>query len=305
VAEVQLRPEPEALALLIAPAFSTGRLALRVAAVLCTLAVLFWSAVTGLLWASESRLVFNAAMTRAYPQPLDPTLFTTVHFRNDAGIDLEAAILRAPGEDPYWVLFCPPSGRSIHNPRLQADLLQLRHFGYNVLAFDYRGFGATPGIPSEQGLYADARAAYDYITTAGGVPSARIVVAGRSLGSAVAVELARHVRVAGLVLLSPIDSVPLAASRLYPWAPVALLAANRFDSRSKVEQLRVPVLVVHAATDRLIPLSAARELFERIHAPKAMLETTGGHNRAGFAQPDDLERAMRVFWPDQSPPGRR
>jgi hypothetical protein len=57
-----------------------------------------------------------------------------------------------------------------------------------------------------------------------------IAPAGRSLGSAVAVELSRHVRIAGLVLFSPLDSVPLAASRLYPWAPLTLLATNRFDN---------------------------------------------------------------------------
>jgi alpha-beta hydrolase superfamily lysophospholipase len=113
----------------------------------------------------------------------------------------------------------------------------------------------------------------------------------------VAVELATRVTSAGLALFSPIDSVPLTAGRIYPWVPVQYLATNRFDSNAKVERIRVPMVVFHSAADRLIPLQAARDLFAKIKAPKRMIETMGGHNSAGFADPDALREAMWNFWP--------
>ena len=79
------------------------------------------------------------------------------------------------------------------------------------------------------------------------MPPQRIILAGRSLGSAVAVELATRVSPGGLLLFSAIDSVPATASRLYFWAPVGLLASQRFDSLAKAPRVMVPVLQVHSS----------------------------------------------------------
>jgi fermentation-respiration switch protein FrsA (DUF1100 family) len=99
------------------------------------------------------------------------------------------------------------------------------------------------------------------------------------------------------VLLSPIDSVPLVGARLYPWAPVGLLASNRFDSLSKIATVRVPVLVVHSRNDRFVPIAAGQSLYAAATGPKLMLETGGGHNSAGFSPVEELAGALRQFWP--------
>jgi pimeloyl-ACP methyl ester carboxylesterase len=204
-------------------------------------------------------------------------------------------VTTAPAERD-WIIYFQGNAGSLRRPRVQEQLRTLHGLGYDVLSFDYRGYGRSEGAPSEAGLYADALAAYRYLIEAG-VPPARVILAGQSLGSAVAVELATRVTSAGVALFSPIDSVPLTAGRIYPWVPVHYLATNRFDSTAKIERLRVPTVVFHSAADRLIPLQAARDLFARITAPKRMFETIGGHNGAGFSDPDTLRGALWTFWP--------
>lgn len=165
------------------------------------------------------------------------------------------------------------------------------------MVFDYRGFGRNPGIPSEAGLYEDALTAYRYLVEQLAVPPHRIVLAGRSLGSAVAVELATRVPSGGLLLLSAVDSVVATGSRLYFWAPVSLLASQRFDAIAKAPFVTVPVLEVHATDDAFVPLRAARALFDRFPARKVMLELSGGHNDVGFPIDESFRRALAAFWP--------
>jgi fermentation-respiration switch protein FrsA (DUF1100 family) len=271
------------------------KLLYRVAAGVALLCLLLWGASVGYLWLNEQRLVFRAEFSRRAGRVLDPA-FESRQIRTADGVTLDAVALRAAHADAaYWVIYFQGNAGSLRRPRVQQQLLTLRDLGYNVLSFDYRGYGRSGGIPTEAGLYEDGIAAHRSLTAAGIAP-ARIILAGQSLGSAVAVEVATRVASAGVALFSPIDSVPLTAGRVYPWVPAALLATNRFDSSSKVARLRQPMVVFHSANDRLIPLQAARDLFAKIGAPKLMIETGGGHNNAGFADPDALRAAFRRFW---------
>ena len=269
----------------------------RVLVALLVLIVALYVGAVGFLWANEARIVYRTSWTRAsspFAPPFRPfTLASADALRLDA-VTLEHG---SGVDDPYWIVYFNGAAGSIHRRRYREHLEQLHALGYNVFSFDYRGFGRNPGTPSEQGLYADASAAYRHLVDDRGVDPARIILAGRSLGSAVAVELATRVRSAGLVLLSPIDSVPAVGQRLYPWAPVALLASNRFDSLSRIPAIDVPVLVVHSLRDRFVPIDAGRALYAAATSRKLMLETGGGHNSAGFSPIDDLAQAMEAMWP--------
>ena len=276
-------------------AFRTRIVALRTLLVLAFVCGTTWTSAVGWLWANETRFVFRAWRSRVISPVAYPDL-TQLMTRD--GIRIDAVSFAGDGPDDYWILFCPPAAGTIHG-RLQSQLHALRDLGYNVFAFDYRGFGRNPGEPSESGLYEDALTAYRHLTEARGVPPTRIILAGRSLGSAVAVELATKVPSAGVILLSVLDSVPAAAERLYPWAPVRWLSSHRFESVAKAAQVRAPVLLVHAVNDRLIPLEAARSLFALFPGPKLMLESGGGHNRAGIGEAAFAD-ALNQFWPISS-----
>lgn len=256
---------------------------------------MMWSGSVACLWTNESRLIFQAGRSRSRLPAAEKGLFQLT--TND-GIRLDARAFAHDGGTPHWILFCPPAGRTIHGP-IRRHLKTLHGAGYNVLAFDYRGFGRNEGTPSEAGVYEDALTAYHHLTKNLGVPPERIILAGRSLGSAVAIELATRVPSAGLFLLSAIDSVPAAASRFYFWAPISLLATQRFDSIAKAPHIAIPVLQVHAPGDFLIPVDAARALFRQFPGRKVMLELPGGHNDAGFVD-DALLPALVKFWPNQT-----
>jgi fermentation-respiration switch protein FrsA (DUF1100 family) len=271
----------------------------RVLVALTVLVLVGWVGAVGLLWANESRFVYRTSWTRAWSNFDAP--FTPLRLASSDGLQLDAVTLEHPSdtrEDTrYWVLYFNGAAGSIYRSRYQAHLQQLHATGYNVMSFDYRGFGRNPGTPSEDGLYADAAAAFDYLTRTRGVDGGRVILAGRSLGSAVAVELATRVASAGVLLLSPIDSVPSVGARLYPWAPVRLLASNQFDSLAKIDRVKTPVLIVHALNDRFVPIDAGRSLYAKASGVKRMLETGGGHNSAGFSPFDELGAAMSEIWP--------
>jgi len=269
----------------------------RVIAALLTVVLALWVGAVGLLWSNEARLVYRASWTRSWSSSDGP--FTELRFPSTDGLELEGMTLgrSEPAERAYWILFFHGAGWSIHRRQQRIQLEQLHDLGYNVFAAEYRGFGRNNGTPTEAGLYADAASAYRHLTTSLGVRPDRVILAGRSLGSAVAVELATHVHAAGLILLSPIDSVPDTGARLYPWAPVRLLASNQFDALSRIDRVHVPVLIVHATNDRFVPLVVGRALYARATGLKAMLETAGGHNSAGFNPVSELGDALAHFWP--------
>jgi pimeloyl-ACP methyl ester carboxylesterase len=270
---------------------SRGPLALRTAVVGALVAVTLWSTSVTYLWINELHLV--------YRRPHLPRLLSgdgLVELRTTDGITLDAVSLVHESPARYWILFCAPSRGTIHGG-LRSELGRLQEAGYNVFAFDYRGYGRNPGTPSEAGLYEDALTAYRHMTRELDVEPQRIILAGRSLGSAVAVDLATRVPSAGLLLLSAIDSVPAVASRMYFWVPVRLLASQQFDSMAKAPRVSSPVLQVHATDDSMVPIRAARALFRLFPGRKAMLELSGSHSDVGFGEDDSLRRGLAHFWP--------
>jgi fermentation-respiration switch protein FrsA (DUF1100 family) len=273
------------------------RLASRIAGVVLFLGFAWIGAVLFLATA-QSSLLFMTGESREFTRPFDGAIFRQSAFSSADGLRLESVLL-IHDSDPNrrWILFYLPAGASIRVARIQEHLQELWTFGYNVLAFDYRGFGANSGTPTEEGLYADATAAYQSLTDVYGVSPSQIIVAGRSLGASVAVDLVTRLPTGGLVLFSPIDSVPAAAARLYPWAPVRLLARYHFDNTVKSKSIDVPLLFVYGSRDSYLPRADARALFQRFRGRKKIIETSGGHHHSGFIVPRELWQALDELWP--------
>ncbi|MFZ5877169.1 MAG: alpha/beta hydrolase [Nitrospirota bacterium] len=177
--------------------------------------------------------------------------------------------------------------------------------GLAVYAVDYRGYGRSHGAPAEQGLYRDARAAWADLTGALATAPERIVIAGRSLGSGPAVQLATEVRPAGLVLESPMTNIPEMARAVYPFLPVSLLVRSRFDNLRKIRDVACPVLVIHAEQDEIIPPSMGRRVFEAAHEPKQWASVPGGHNDFDDVSTDAYLAAWRTFLGSLPDPGTR
>jgi len=148
--------------------------------------------------------------------------------------------------------------------------------GVNVFLFDYRGYGRSRGRPSEQGTYLDAQAAYDWLVKKG-FAGKNIVVLGESLGGGVGSELALRAPTGALILISTFTSITDIGRELFPWLPVRLLASIKYDTCSKLPQLRVPVLVMHSREDKLIAFRHCQNNYAAANEPKLLWEIKGSH----------------------------
>jgi fermentation-respiration switch protein FrsA (DUF1100 family) len=173
------------------------------------------------------------------------------------------------------LLFCHGNGGNISHRLDRCSVLLAT--GVNVFAFDYRGYGRSRGRPSEEGTYRDAQAAYAWLRKKG-FPGTNIIAYGESLGGGVAAELAARETVGGLVLQSTFTSVTDMGAELFPWLPVRWLGRIRYDTRSKLPRLHVPVLVMHSPADTLIGFHHAKANFAAANEPKLFWEIQGDHN---------------------------
>lgn len=145
-----------------------------------------------------------------------------------------------------------------------------RYAGWSLLLVNYRGYGGSEGKPGEAALFADALQIYDYAQSR--AQGARVALMGRSLGSGVAVYLASQRPVAGVILVSPYDSVESVAQEIYPYLPIGLMLKHRFDSIARAPHIRVPLLCLVASADRVIPRPHSERLYAAWGGSKQWLE---------------------------------
>lgn len=192
------------------------------------------------------------------------------------------------------VLFCHGNAGNISH-RLQTVQFLLR-LGMNVLIFDYRGYGRSDGEPSEDNVYADAHTAYDWLVAVKRVDPTDLYLFGRSLGGAVAIDLAVQIECAGIIVESSFTSTADMGRQLYPFMPITLLVRYRFDAVSKIGQLDCPVLVAHAPDDEMIPYDMGLALFERATSEKMFVKLEGGHNDLAYLDNAKYVNALRGFF---------
>ncbi len=219
----------------------------------------------------------------------DTTLTATP---NDIGLDYESVTLTtadrlaisawfvpAP-EARATLLFCHGNAGNISD---RLDSIRIMHvLRLNVLIFDYRGFGQSQGAPDEQGTYADADAAWDYLVTVRKIAPQAILIFGRSLGSAVAAETAvRHPDAGGLILESGFTSIAEMGKKILPYLPIDLLVRYKYATSDKVGTIQMPKLIIHSPDDEVVPFQQGLELYQKAAISKTFLQIQGSHN-SGF-----------------------
>jgi uncharacterized protein len=249
---------------------------------LATVALLY-VALLVVLWLAESRLVYFPGAERTLtPARADLELGAErVEFVTADSVRLVGWVMPvAAASSASWLLICHGNAGNLSQFDRPVHYAGLHRLGLNLLAFDYRGYGESAGSASESGLYRDADAAYRYLREELKVPADRIIVFGHSLGSAVAIDLASRVPVAGLIVEGALSSVVQRGQELYPFVPVRWMARNRFSSIDKVSGITVPKLFLHARRDEVIPLAHGRKLFAAAREPKTFVELDGSHGDA-------------------------
>ena len=213
-------------------------------------------------------------LVQATPQSIGLT-FEQVTLNTDDQIKLEGWYL--PVDEPRATLlfFHGNAGNISH----RLDSLQIFHeLGLSVFIFDYRGYGNSQGRPTEAGIYRDAETAWRYLVETRRIPAQDILLFGRSLGGAVAAYLAEQYPAMGLVLESTFTSIPDMAAAHYPWLPTRLLARVHYNTRERLVNIHIPVMVIHSQEDEIIPYNQGRQLYSLAHEPKRFLELRGDHN---------------------------
>jgi fermentation-respiration switch protein FrsA (DUF1100 family) len=181
-----------------------------------------------------------------------------------------------------------------------ARLLQEK-LGVSVLVFDYRGYGRSDGTPSEEGILADARAARRWLAARTGLDERDLVLLGRSLGGAVAVDLAAADGARGLILENTFTSMTEVA-RAQAWRlPVGSVMHTRLDSLAKIGSYHGPLLQTHGDADRLVPFAMGKQLFAAANEPKRFVAVPGGGHNDGYS--DNYYRALDLFLGLLSPAG--
>ena len=239
-----------------------------------------YGALAAILYVFQPRFVYFPEMGRK--DSITPATlrlpFEEVRIATADGERLSGWFVPAPGARATVLFFHGNAGSIAHRVDWLPMFRQLR---LSALLFDYRGYGASTGAPTEAGTYADADAAWRYLTETRKIPAARIVLFGESLGGAVAAHLAARTQPAALVLHSAFTSAPDLASDIYPFLPARLLSRFRYATLEAVQATRCPLLVAHSPQDEIVPVAHGRRLFQAAAGPKQFLELAGSHNN-GF-----------------------
>jgi fermentation-respiration switch protein FrsA (DUF1100 family) len=237
----------------------------------------------------EPRLLFHPVRQYAATPSALGLPFEDVSLEAGDGVRLHGWLIPGEGKVLLTLLFFHGNAENIGGC---LDLAMLtRPAGYDLLLVDYRGYGESTGSPSEKGLYLDGRAAMAYLRSRRPDEARRIVVWGRSIGAAVAVDLAAADPSGpdGVILETPFTSVPALLHRgghriLYG---LSRFGTYRLDSASRIARVRAPLLVIHGTADEIAPFSLGRELFDLAPGRKEFVTIEGGGHNDLWAHHED------------------
>jgi len=221
-------------------------------------------------------------------------LFDDVNFQTIDGLTLHGWFV--PGGRRETILWCHGNAGNISH---RLDNMKILHdrIGIGMFIFDYRGYGRSQGQPSEAGTYLDAEAALSYLRSRPDIDQDAIVIFGRSLGGAVAVDLASKHPCLGLILESTFTSlvdlfeVPIDINDLR-----GRMAPIKYDSFSKIKRISVPLLMLHGNRDEVVPFESGCTLYKAANQPKQFCLIEGaGHNDTYIVGGQAYVDALRDF----------
>jgi fermentation-respiration switch protein FrsA (DUF1100 family) len=220
--------------------------------------------------------------------------FEDVFFPAADGTSLHGWYLPGEAGQPL-VVFCHGNAGNISH-RVD-NLRRLRELGLSAFIFDYRGYGQSAGKASEEGTYSDMRGALSWLQRKGW-PPAKMIYFGRSVGAAVALQLALEQPPAGLVLESPFTSLKAMGQHHYPllWLLAGWALDARYDNLTKIGQLKAPLLIFHGDRDVIVPQGMGQELFKQAPLPKQFYSIPrAGHNDTYDAGGEQYWQKWREF----------
>ena len=240
----------------------------------------------------EEKLIFHPN-PRLHQTPLDAGLaFDDVFFITRDGIRLNGWFVPYRGATTTLLWFHGNAGNISH--RLENIKLLHDKVNLNIFIFDYRGYGRSGGRVSEEGTYLDGEAAIEYLRKQHAVDAKKLILFGRSLGAAVAAEMATRINSLALILESPFASVREMAREIFPLLPIGPLLKTRYDIVEKIRRIKSPLLVLHGDGDEVVPFNQGKKVFDAAPQPKTFYRIAGaGHNDTYLVGGDPYFQALR------------
>ena len=269
-----------------------------------TILVLFfgYTVICAYLWTRQAHYIFRpqreVEKSPAILQLAFEEVYLSVADANGINERMHTWWIPAENKNGHVLLYLHGSALNIG-----ANVTHARRFhrlGFDVFLISYRGYGLSDGdFPSEEQVYTDAQAAWDYIVSSRQIDPSQIFIYGHSIGGAVAIDLAvRHPDAAGLITESTFTSIMDVAREeiKYRFFPLNFLVHQRFDSIAKVPELKVPVLFLHGTLDQYIPFEMSRRLYAHSPEPKYLkLIRGGGHRNSAKVGGMDYLNAVSNF----------
>ena len=239
---------------------------------------------------NEENIVFHPKAEITHTPDLYHLKFQDVYFETQDHFKLNGWFFSANHSQKTLLFFHGNSGNVGSSLELVSIFVTDLHL--NVFIVDYRGFGKSKGHPSEEGLYQDAQAAYQYLTQTKGIPKRNIILFGQSLGGAVAIDLASKRPAAALIVENTFTCAVDMAKTMYPYLPVRLFIKSQFNSKAKIKTVLYPKLIIHATQDETVPFRHGEKLFNSASFPKYFYAISGANhgNNYKIAGPDYIQR---------------
>lgn len=247
----------------------------------------------------EERMIFPKRNVNFDPPPGLKT--EDVYITTADGVRIHGLWIPCP---PHWqeaspwkgphltVLYCHGNGGDVSMWQRVAPAWH-KELGADLFVFDFHGYGKSSGLPSEDAVRFDAQAAYDWLVNERKVDPTTILIVGRSLGGAIAIDLAVGVKKRALVATDTFTTMADVSQPIFPWLPVRWVLRNRFESIRRIGKVSGPVFIAHGEKDTLVPIALSEKLFEAANTPKEYFVMRSKQHDAPPSE--DFYVALRAF----------
>jgi uncharacterized protein len=256
---------------------------------------LIGSAALGASCGMESRMIFHPSRAIEQTPKQAGLAFDELFFTARDGVRLNGWFIPHPQARATFVWFHGNAGNIGH----RVENIKLLHdrVPVNIFIFDYRGYGRSEGTPDESGTYLDGEAALALMRDRLGAAGAEsIVLFGRSLGAAVAAEMAVRFRSQALILESPFVSIAAMTRLYFPLLPIGPFLRTRYDVEKTIRKVNIPVLVLHGEHDSIVPFEHGKLVFAAAPEPKQFYAIAGAdHNDTYVVGGDAYYHQLKRF----------
>jgi len=246
----------------------------------------------GWMYFQQPRMIFYP-LRELFQTPADWGLnYEDVTLQTADDVQLHGWYIPHPQSQHVLLFFHGNAGNISH----RRDSIEIFHrLGLNVFIIDYRGYGQSAHTPNEQGLYQDATAAWQFLTTEKGFTNKQVIIFGRSLGGVVAAWLAAEVQARGLILESTFSSARDFARVVFPVLARLVWIRYDFNTLESIRRVTAPVLVLHSLEDEIMPFHLGEKVFKSANQPKHFVPLRGDHNYGFIKSQPDYEQELKSW----------